>query len=82
MPKGHSIGINDNNYDSLKKGAANRGVSITGLANSIIEDLGVADKTEKVILSIPPSLTKRNKDELRKWLQVRIDAIMAAYYPE
>ena len=82
MSKTHSVGITKENYELLKQGAALKGTSMQSLVNNLIRDIGIADKTEKVILCVPSSLTKRNKEGLREWLQSRLNAVLAAYYPE
>ena len=70
------------NHELLKKAATRKGISIFALANNLLEDIGIADKEEKVILSIPSSLTRKNKDALRQWLHSHVATIVNAYYPE
>lgn len=82
MSNKSTIGVSKENYTALKKAATQKGTSIASVVNSLIEQVGVADKDEKVILSIPMSLTRRNKDALRQWLETRMDALINIYYPE
>lgn len=82
MSKQNSIGLTKDNYDNLKKAAANRGTSMTAYLNSLIDQVGIADKDEKVILSIPMTLTRRNEEALRRWLLSRVEALVDAYYPK
>ena len=77
----NSVGLTDNNYETLKKVASNKKTSLSGLVNMILKEFADDSKDEKVIISVPSLLTKRNKDQLREWLRLRMDAIVEAYYP-
>lgn len=70
------------NHEALKKASVRKGVSIFSLVNNLLEDVGLADKEEKVILSVPITLTRKNRDGLKQWLQNRMEAVLAAYYPK
>lgn len=80
MPK-NSVGLSQLNHDLVKKEADRRGISMASYVNSVLDQIGVADRGEKVILTIPASLTKKNKEAFRTWLQMRMEALMAIYYP-
>lgn len=80
MPK-NSVGLSQVNYDLVKKEAGRRGVSMAAYVNSVLDQIGVADRDEKVILTIPSSLTKKNKEAFCAWLQIRMEALMTIYYP-
>jgi hypothetical protein len=68
-------------HESLKKAATKRGMTLIDYVNSLIEQIGVADKDEKVILSVPTNLLRKNKDGLKQWLDLRVHALVDAYYP-
>lgn len=76
------VGVSNDKYELLKKAAEKRGVSIKSLVDNIIEKVGIADKEEKIILSVPVSLTKRNKEAFKEWLQIKADALVGMYYPK
>lgn len=78
----NSVGLTDSNYEMLKKVASDKNTSLSGFVNTILKEFAVENKDEKVILTVPSLLTKRNKEQLREWLQLRMNAIIAAYYPE
>ena len=82
MSNKNTIGVSDENYTALKVAAVRKGKSIASIANGLIEQVGIADSDEKVILSIPTSLTKRNKEGLRSWLESRMEALINIYYSE
>ena len=60
MPKVNSVGLKKELHALLKKAATRRGVSMTEYVNDLIEQVGVADKDAKVILSVRSHLTKNN----------------------
>lgn len=82
MSREKRVTVSDENYNGLKKAAAARGVSMASFVNNLIENFGVDDKSEKVILSIPSPLTRKNAEGLKDWLKVRMEAIVKAYYPK
>lgn len=64
----------------VKKVAAKKGISIASYVNNLIDQVGVADKGVKVILTVPSDLIKKNKAGLEEWLKVRMDALVKVYY--
>lgn len=77
-----TVGLTKENHELLKKAAVRRGVNMSVVANAILQEFGVADRDEKVILTIPSNLTKRNKEGFKEWVRSRMDALMNAYYPD
>jgi hypothetical protein len=77
-----SVEITPENHALLKKVSSQRGKSMSAIINDLIRDYGIADKEKKVILSVPTSLVKNNKEGLREWLKIRMYTIMSAFYPE
>lgn len=61
-------------HAKIKAAASERGLSMHGYVNQLIEEIGIDDKGKKIILSIPPSV--RGKENLREWLRARIDSIV------
>lgn len=67
-------------HSLIKKAAAKKGISMSSYVNNLIDQVGVADKDTKVILTIPSDLIKKNKAGLEEWLKVRMDALVKVYY--
>jgi len=78
----NSVSLTKKNYDTLKDAADKRGMNVYTLVNALLKDIGIADNEEKLILCLPSHLTKGSKDDLRVWLETRIDKIVDSYYPE
>lgn len=75
------IEISEECHKTVKKISDRKKISMRHFIETLVKEIGLEDKEEKLIMSVPAHLTKRNKDGMKEWLQTRTDAILNAYYP-
>lgn len=74
------IELTQETHGFIKEAATKAELSIPAYMDKLIQQVGIANKDEKVILSIPSRLIKKDKEGLQRWLQERMDAIVKKYY--
>lgn len=72
-----SVGLSDDNYEKVRKVALQRETSMAAYLNSILDQIDLSHKGERIVLSVPPKI---KKEELKKWLLDRVDSIVDLYY--
>lgn len=80
MSGNNRVGIKDETYELVRKASAKKNVTMSVFADTILKEFAFEGKEHKVLFTIPPEV-KRNKETLKEWLKVRMEAIYDSYYP-